>query len=87
MSGTYWNKMRDDENHILFVLKSDSHVSVTAERTNPAPIRKWQGWYVYGYDRRGTFFKSESLDFKKDARVQIEIAKNKYEQAHAERFK
>ncbi len=86
MAKSNWEKRRDDKNKIEWILKSDPHVWIGAERTNPAPRMKWQGWNVSGFDRQGTYFRAEGLNFKKDAIVQIEIAKNKYEHAHAERF-
>jgi len=82
----YWRKFRDDADHIGFVFISDKRITVTAHRTNPAPKNKWQGWEVLGTDDKGTFFHIKGLDFKKDARIQIEIAKNKYIFANAERF-
>lgn len=86
MTTSPWKKIRDDENHIRWILKSDPQVVITAERTNPAPRRRFQGWNVTGFDRRGTFFRLEGADFKWQAKVRIEIAKNEYMQAHAEIF-
>lgn len=82
-----WKTVRDDKNHITIINKHDAAVAITASRTNPSQRNRYQGWQVFGFDSRGTYFKQDGLNFKKDAMKAIIEAKYKWEAKNIDNYR
>lgn len=82
-----WKTLRNDKNRIIIINRHDAAVTITASRTNPSPRDKYQGWEVYGFDVKGTYFKRGGLNFKKDAMKAITEAKYKWEAKNIDNYR